>query len=89
METIDLKQTDLFSTELTELHQLVLDEAQRGMAIQSTLKESDVFALHEKEAYASAIKRVIVILCGEANNMLSEVLKISSSKGQEMTYEVC
>ncbi|EMD47150.1 Hypothetical protein EHI5A_007990 [Entamoeba histolytica KU27] len=87
MDVIDLKQTEIFSVELTELHQLVLNAAQRGVAIQNNPKESDTFSLHEDENYASALRRVIVFIRSKSTNMLGEVVKISSSNQEELTYE--
>ncbi|EDR23675.1 hypothetical protein EDI_157270, partial [Entamoeba dispar SAW760] len=87
MDVIDLKQTEIFSVELTELHQLVLNAAQRGVAIQNNPKESDVFSLHEDENYASALRRIIVFIRSKSANMLGEVVKITSSNQEELTYE--
>ncbi|KAL7722960.1 Non-specific serine/threonine protein kinase [Entamoeba marina] len=88
MEVADFKQTEFFASELTELHQLVTETAQTEAANQSKPKKSDIFSLHTNEQYANALKRVIVFTKSRASGMLAEIIKISSTKTEQLTYEL-
>ncbi|ELP85359.1 hypothetical protein EIN_086110 [Entamoeba invadens IP1] len=87
MASIDLKQTEFFSMELTDLHQLVTTTAQQGSSTQNNVKDSDTFPLHMSDEYSHALKRIIVFIEAKSSNMLGEVIKIATIKAQEMNYE--